>query len=190
MAKKRQKFFWHVSPNMWRAGQPSLAQGVGNVGSDIVVELISTETLQSSVPENDNFVVERIIGQYMIVGDVTSPVDHFLHSRVYVAETDALSVALRTLSTADDAETSFLWHQVDPFPITYDGDVWGTWQQSGGGNPASTPWKGRQGHIDIKVGRRLEGGEALIWHTQIVLAPPANDDFRLSLWLRALVREG
>ncbi len=188
---KRNKFFWHVPPAAWLVGGPILTTGTANILGDIVVELLSTETVQSARPDIDNFVVERIVGQYMITGDEAAAANHFLHSRVYVAEIDATTISLRNLNTADDAETSFLWHQVDPWPNAADGDIFGTWVgDHGAGQPRATPSNGRLGNVDIRVGRCLEGGEVLIWHTQIDAAPAANDTHFLKLWLRLLVREG
>lgn len=189
MGKRKREYFWHVPPGTWYTGSPVVLAGNGNVVGDIVVPLVDSETTIAIRPQINNYVVERIVGQYMFTADESAPTDRFIHSRVYVADADATSVALRTLDTVDDAETSFLWHQVDPWAITYDTDTFGTWQQSGGGNPQSTPWQGRQGHIDIRVGRRIEGGTSLIWHSQLEPAPPANDTFFLKLWLRFLVRE-
>ncbi len=190
MGRKRQKFFWHVPPDAWHPAEPSAATGNANVLQDIVATLIDTESVQSARPDVDNFVVERIVGQYMLNKDAPSGLDEFWHSRVYVAPTNATAIALRDLRTADEAESSFLWHQLDPMPAVYDGDVWGNWQEAVGPTPAATPTMGRHGHIDIRVGRRLEGGEALIWHTQVHLPPAQNNTHFVKLWLRLLVREG
>ncbi len=188
---KKQKFFWHVPPDTWSAAGPAVGIGVGNVGPDIVSELISTETVQSARPDVDNFVVERIVGQWMLTGTESPTADRFLHHRIYVADHDALAISLRTLSTADDAETSFLYHRVEPWSAAFVGDPWGTWQaRSNGNDPTHQSMMGRHGHLDVRVGRRLEGGQALVWHTQIVNSPPADNVFRFRAWFRLLVRQG
>ncbi len=189
MAKS--KLFWHVpGPSCWFTGAPVALGGNSNVLGDIVVTLISAEGGEGNRPELDNFVVERIVGQYQVSGDETAAANHFLHHRVYVADADAAAIALRNLTQADDAETSFLWHQVDPWSNSVDGDIFGTWVTDHGvGQPSATPWMGRYGNVDIKVGRKISGGRDLIWHTQIIAAPAANNTIYLKLWLRMLVRE-
>ncbi len=151
--------------------------------------LIDTETAQSAHPEIDGFVCERIVGQMQTVVDQAIPRDHFLHHRVYVAPTNSAATALRSLNSADEAESSFLWHQVEPCSAALNGFVYGTWSGETSSRPGGRQFMGRFGHIDIRVGRRLEGGEALIWHTQIVNPPAADNTFGLKLWLRLLVRE-
>ncbi len=191
MGRKGKSYFWHVPPATWYAGSPLALGGNSNTGQDIVATLVDTETAQTARPDIDNFVVERIVGQYMLTKDAPSGeiADEFWHHRVYVAPTNATAIALRSLNTADEAESSFLWHQVDPMPVEYDGDIWGNWQQGSAPRPGATPLMGRFGHVDIRVGRRLEGGEALIWHTQIVPTPASNFFYYVKLWLRLLVRE-
>ncbi len=187
---RNSKMFWHVPSACWYNSSPVALGGIANVGADIVTTLVNTESGEGDVPVNDNFVIERIVGQYMLTGDEVVPTNHFLHSRVYVSDSDSTAIALRSLNTADDAETSFLWHQVDPWHSSWNGDAIGAWQSDGvAGSPFATPWKGRLGHVDIKVGRRIEAGSSLIWHTQIQASPGANDVFYLKLWLRMLCRE-
>jgi hypothetical protein len=151
--------------------------------------LISSEGGQGNRPELDNFVVERIIGQYMMSGDESVAASHFVHHRVYVADADSTGISLRNLAVGDDAETSFLWHRVEPWAIEYNGDLWGNWEKGGAATPPATAWQGRHGNVDIRVGRRISGGSDLIWHTQLVPAPAANLTMYLKLWLRMLVRE-
>ncbi len=190
MARRSKKYFWHVPPDAWYSGVPDAVGGEPNTLQDIVVHLVDTETVQSARPDIDNFVVERIVGQYQLSKNETTSSDDYWHSRIYVAQTNATATALRSLNSADDAETSFLWHQVDGMEVEADGDVWGSWQaRLTGARPVPTPFMGRNGHLDIRVGRRLEGGEALIWHTQIVAAPTENNVCFVKLWIRLLVRE-
>ncbi len=181
--------FWHVPTNAWFDGGPAAGGGVGNVGADIVIPLVASGDDVGERPVNDNFVIERIVGQYQVTGDESVPVDKYVHSRVYVAESDAASLSLRNLTTADDAETSFLWHQVGPWDTVNDGVRWGDWLGVAAGTPPATPWAGRLGHVDIRVGRRIEGGETLIWHTQFDPTPAIVDTMFLKLWLRMLCRE-
>lgn len=189
---KSSRFFWHSGTLIWHQLGPSASVGNPNVGGDIIVTLVNTESVGAAgdTPVLDQFVVERIVGQYHVTSNESVGVDRYAHHRVYVADTDEMSVALRDLTTADDAETSFLWHQVDPHPKELMGDVWGAWQHPVSGvRPAATPWMGRHGHVDIKVGRRIDQGTSLIWHTQLEAAPAADNEHFLKLWLRMLVRE-
>lgn len=188
-SKKRQ-YYWHVPPNCWYASVPNASGGNQNVGPDIVVPLIDAETTISAKPEMDEFVVERIVGQYVAVTDAAIPVDNWLHHRIYLSQADNTSFALRSLNTEDDAESSFLWHHVEGQSNIFNNDKFGTWQSAGSGVPAATPWMTRHGHIDVRVGRRVRQGEALLWHTQIVPAPAADNEVSLQMWLRCLVREG
>ncbi len=190
MAKKRQKFFWHVPPNGWFSGSPGAPDDNTNVGGDIVVPLVDTETVLSARPDMDNFVVERVVGQFQMHIDEDPAVKHYVHHRVYVAQGDATSVAIRDLKQEDDAETSFLFHRVQPWHQNWDADDFGDWQDGAAGVPAHQGWMGRHGNFDIKVGRRLEGGDVLIWHVELVPAPIANDEAALRLWVRILVRQG
>lgn len=190
MARKR-KYFWHVPASCWFNQGPSGATGEANVGGDIVVSLLDAIGDTAARPQVDNWTIERIVGQYQFAGISGIGVNRFLHSRVYVAESDSGAISLRNLNLAEDAETSFLFHRVDLFHNSWDGDAAGNWQGTAlGGSPAATAWKARHGDIDIRVGRRLEGGESLIWHTQMVPAPAADDELFLKLWLRMLVSEG
>ncbi len=161
------------------------------MGADQIVTLVNTESVgaQADVSVLDQFVVERIVGQYLMTTIESVAVNRYGHHRVYVADTDATSVAIRDLIIADDAETSFLWHQVDPMSNALQNDIFGTWNHHGAGQPEATPWMGRLGNIDIKVGRRIDQGSSLIWHTQFEPAPPADNTWFLKLWLRMLVRE-
>ncbi len=186
----KKSFFWHVPPGGWYESGPSPTGGVLNVGNDIVVPLIDVETVIAAKPELDSFVVERIIGQYHFTGSEAPLVNRYLHHRVYKADADATSFTIRNLQTEDDAESSFLWHQVDPFSTDADGRAYGQWGMTAAGNPDMETFMGRRGHLDIRVGRRVDQGEALIWHTRIFPAPAANDVYALKLWIRLLVREG
>ena len=192
MGKRGQRFFWHVPLGGWFPGSPGAPGINNNVGGDIISVLVDTEAVQSDRPDIDDFVIERVIGQYMLTGSEVVAVDHFVHHRVYVADSDSSSVAVRSLNTADDAETSFLWHRVEAWHENQNADVFGIpWTVAHAAFAATpTPWMGRHGHFDIKVGRRIGGGQSLIWHTELLAAPLGNDTFNLKLWCRVLLREG
>ncbi len=192
MAKKR--FFWHVPPSAWANIDPTV-NGVASVGGNVVMLLVDAESgVTSAHPEIDNFVVERIVGQYMFKMHAITPPPQGagVVSRVYVADADQAAVTIRDLNTADDAETSFLWNQVDALDPELNNEVFGSWTfLSTALQPQvrPTPTMGRYGHVDIRVGRRLEGGDALLWHSQFL--PAALDgSYSVKLWLRLLVREG
>ena len=191
MGKSRgNQYFWHVPPGGWYEGSPVIAAGVGNFGNDIVVPLVDAETAAiSSKPEIDNFIVERVIGQYMISTNESIGTQRFMHHRVYVADADLATIALRVLDTASEAETSFLWHKVEYASELLAAAPGGTWQNNG---PVDSEQGAvdRRGSFDIRVGRRVEQGTALLWHTQLEPAPVADDLVFLKLWVRLLVREG
>ncbi len=194
---KRRNTFWHVP--VWSGGQDnepaSGLNGTGNEGPDIVNVLVDTnQSLFSLQPERDEFVVKRIIGQYRVSGTETAGAkNRFMAHRVYPVTSDASSVALRDLYSRDDADSDFLWHQVDPWAAQYDADAWGQWQNAEqSGVPAGRQYMGRFGHFDIGVNRRISEGESLIWHTQFSKqggGTPADDVYFLQLWIRLLVSE-
>ncbi len=191
---RKQRFYWFVPK--W--GEPlatkTPTQGETNVGNDIVVALIDTDFAAPGDPRQDNFVVERIIGQYCLSEGASGVQAHrMVHHRVYVADSDSTSIALRDLYTADDADSSFLWHKTEGFGAGWHGDAFGNWQTSDTIQPAPTQSMGRQGHIDIKVGRRVEEGQTLLWHTQLEatgVGPLVDGSWGLMLWVRLLMREG
>lgn len=187
------KFYWYVPEWGDDVATFSVPAGVLNVGSDIIVRLIDTDFASPDDPRQDNFVVERIIGQYMLTAGATAAAgDRICHTRVYVADGDQTSVAARDLYLQDDADSSFLWHRVHAFADLWRGDQWGDWQNGSAGNPITSFSNGRSGAFDIKVGRRVEEGQALLWHTQVDVTgnPPADDTFGVLLWVRVLLREG
>ncbi len=186
------KFYWHVPEWGGDDPTPSATAGVPNVDNDIVVELVNTDFAAPGDPRQDNFVVERVIGQYMLRADASaSSVNRFVHNRVYVADGDQNAVSLRDLFSQDDADSSFLWHQVIPWEGGNNNEPWGSWVNGVAGAPQVPFESGRLGNIDIRVGRRIEEGQSLIWHTQLFNGAilPSNDFF-LHLWCRVLMREG
>lgn len=184
---------WHVADQMWHNGPPG-GLHVLNTDVDLFIVLCQGDVggVASTVPDaSDEWVVERIVGQYHFTATQPVPQTYFMHHRVYPTISDATSVALRDLSTADEAESDFCWHQVDPWPTQFEGDVWGDWQGETGYPVGNGEFMGRSGHVDIKVSRRIRQGEALIWHTQFVGAvAPADNEFNGIFWLRALLRQG
>ncbi len=182
---------WHVPAECWHSGPPG-GVGILNIGADIATTLISTDSAANlDVPDNaDEYVCERVVGQWMLHGNQASPSHAYVHNRIYPTTSDATTIVLRSLETADDAESDFLWHQVNAWTTTYDTDVWGNWQESGAGNPSGIGFMGRFGHVDVRVNRRIRQGFSLIWHSQIQSAvAPLNGEFNLYLWLRMLLRE-
>lgn len=182
--------FWHVPFNAWHQGAMFLGAGVQNIGRDCIVPLISTNpTGNSPVPDDvSNYVVKRIVGQWMLQGAQAVAENHVIHNRIYPVTSDNVSISLRTLDDDDDAESDFLWHQVSPWPQEYSGDLWGSWQAGSPTLPHGPFSEGRHGNVDVKVNRKIRDGQDLIWHTQISgVNPPVNDEFDLFLWLRCLL---
>jgi len=190
VADRKKSYFWHVPPGGWGAISPA-TPGVSSIGGDVVIVLVDGESGPISAhPEIDNFVVERIVGQYMIMMHALSPppLGAGVHSRVYVADADVGSVGVRDLESADDAETSFLWHQVDAVDGDANNEPFGNWATLARPATDGVGFMGRHGHLDIRVGRRVEGGQALLWHSQF--NPTAVDTaYSVKLWVRLLVRE-
>ncbi len=183
---------WHVPGECWHSGTPG-AIGVQNIAEDIATVLIGTDSAGASdVPDAaDEYVVERVIGQWMLHGNQATPANMFLHNRIYPTISDQGAIVLRDLVTPDDAESDFLWHQVSPWASAYDTDSWGNWQVPGAGSPSAIGFMGRFGHIDVRVNRRIKQGFSLIWHTQLKgVVDPLDNEFNLYLWLRMLLREG
>jgi len=191
MAKS--KFHWFVPEWGHEFATITPVSGLNNVGSDIVARLVDTDFQAPGDPRQDNFVVERIIGQYKLSAAATAPnFDRMIHHRVYVADSDQATVALRDLYTQDDADSSFLWTHIEGWASNFNGTNWGSWQVGSTAAPAPTFQMGRKGHFDIRVGRRIEEGQSLLWHTQL---EPANepalvdDTWGLLLYARILLRE-
>jgi len=85
-----------------------------------------------------------------------------------------------------------LYIQVTPWGFEWNNDDWGNW--SAPGLVTDRPGAFRNGgptFRDIKVGRRIAEGEALIYHIQIQGAiVPDDTTFHMNSWLRVLIREG
>ncbi len=182
---------WHVP--VWHGTQPAAGGGKNNVGRDIIVPLVDTNPpgVANPIPELENWLVKRVIGQFMLQGTQAVSEHGFLHHRIYPVSSDNLGITIRDLGNADDAESDFLWHMVEPWSTVYNADVWGNWQAQNSGNPTATWQAGRYGHFDVGVNRRITEGNTLIWHTQInTTNAPVDDEFDLFMWCRVLVQEG
>lgn len=189
--------FWHVPA--WYSGSPSSIAGHPNVGRDIVIELLETETAGDSIAP-DSYWVERIVGQYQVTGfkAVGSINDAYLHHRVYKCMSGDNYLFLRDLATEDDADTSWMMHKVEIFDDSLQGSNVGSWSGPGGANANGlvhqtlTPPISRAGGFDIKVGRKVNEGESLVWQTQIqdiTGGAPADDTYFLKMWVRVLLRK-
>ncbi len=184
MARKSH-FFWWVPENGW-------GEGAANVGSDTVISLVDTEPGSGSTPQQDNFVVERIIGQWQVVS-LTGLADQVVyHQRVYPTIASGAGVALRDLEVRDEADSDMLWHQVNMWGSNNGESSLGSWAgHSSQFHPVAPFMQGRYGHFDIKVARRVNEGESLIWHLQSTQGvPPGDGTVSLFLWCRVLLREG
>ncbi len=182
---------WHVPADCWL---PSIPGGLanGNIGVDIAVTLISTDSaVNLDVPDSaSEYVVERVIGQWYLHGNQASPGNYWVHNRIYPTVSDADSIVIRDLTSADDAESDFLWHQISGWSAAFDTDIAGNWQNGGDTHFKNADFMGRMGHIDVRVNRKIKQGFSLIWHTQLKgAADPLDGEFNLHLWLRMLLRE-
>lgn len=192
--RTRKQYWWHVAGGGgWYQLSPG-GFGITNVGRDIVLVLVDSEEPTGDepvVPENDNFVIERVIGQWQLTGNEAVGLNYFIHERVYVTEVGPGSVSLRDLSSAREADTSFLYHNITSWDASYNGDTWGNWNSSG--LVTDQPAQYRTGgpyFRDIKVGRRVNEGEALIYHLQIEGAGiPVDATFGGQFWMRTLLRK-
>jgi len=178
-------FFWWVPEFGWGGA-------VVNVGNDTVISLVDTEPGSGSTPQQDNFVVERIIGQWWINSPTGIGAGVRYHQRVYPTIAGGAGIAIRDLTNREEADSDMLWHQVNIWGANNDG-AGGTWNAAdGGANTVQPPFmQGRFGHFDIKVARRINEGESLIWHLQDeTVIPPGDGTVSLKLWCRVLLREG
>ncbi len=185
----RKSFFWWVPEDTW-----SDPGGVVNVGSDTVALLVDTAPGSGSTPQQDNFVVERIIGQWHIESPTGLSDNVFYHMRVYPTITGDAGISLRDLTNRAEADSDMLWHHTGLWTAEQGTSVGGSWVSGGAGtgfNVQSAFQNGRHGHLDIKVARRVNEGEALIMHLQSTQGvPPGDGTVQLRMWVRILLREG
>lgn len=197
MAKRKPNFFWHVSDQAWTqadAGGP----GIPNVLRDIVLILVeSMEPLADEpvVPSNDEFVVERVIGQWKMNGlETAGATTRMFMERCYVTTGNAESVALRNLWTDDEADTSFLFTKTNVWVASHDGDALGNWTGQGLNNHVNDLHASPVGlfYRDIRVGRRIKEGEMLVYHWQFndSVTIPSSGSYWVQPWIRTLVRQG
>jgi len=196
MAHRKKNFFWHVAPLGWFEGGPNSSANILNQQRDMVLVLVDSEEptgQEPTVPENDAFVIERIIGQWNMTAFPTSPGDEFfIHERVYVVDSEPGAIGIRSLDRVREADTSFLFHQITGWHNNMDNDRWGNWGTGTSSIVGLDAYRmGGPNFRDIKVGRRLNEGQALIYHWQLegTVIPP-DGIFHLKPWFRTLVREG
>lgn len=197
MGRRRSKpVWWHVTSAGWFQFGPA-GVGIGNVGNDIVLVLVDTEENLGNeplVPEYDEFVVERVIGQWHLTGTEAVGADRYVFERVYVVEATAATVATRNLTDWLEADTSFMYTNVTQWTSPMNGKTWGNWAQSRldlASVSTGVQNTGMHGQMfrDIKVGRALREGEALIYHWQLSGGAPVDDAFNVKCWFRTLIRE-
>ncbi len=187
---KRKSYYWHV-PVWADVSSPTQGNGVSNVGDDIFVELLNSDFAPPADPRQDNFVVERIIGQYMLVSSGTAESgSRIVHHRIYVVDGDQNTHQFRDIFSQDDADSSFLWHLVEGVSASSVGGVFGSWRKEGANEPQKPFERGRLGSFDVRVGRRVDEGQSLIWHTQLDnQGELVNGTWDLIMWVRVLMRE-
>jgi len=155
--------------------------------------------------------VTRVVGQYRLrtnggAGWNGTPTDQFpctFHHRVYPVSGDGTNFFLRRLYNDEDADSDWMWHQVDEFDwegaaqndstIQPGRQGWLSKAENGSTSMVRPFQTGRFGHFDIKVDRRIDEGEGLVWRTEIdnqtapQLLPHAGATeirWYLDLWIR------
>ncbi len=179
----RGHLFWHV-PH-WFEGAPAAGAGIQNVGDSMLAALVDEHDITHL--GQDNFVVVRVIGQYQYNMTAAVALDTYIHSRVYVTTADSTTVALRDLDARDDADSSFLWHNIELYRTQQNNSPAGSWLNSSSAS-VNQPSQTRNGSFDITVNRRVEEGTAMVFHGQTSPGFPDNE-FALKLWVRLLMRE-
>ncbi len=124
MARKH-SFFWHVpGVDSWYSSSPGGGGVIINQGKDIILVLVDSEEPAASepvVPSDDEFVVERVIGQWNLEGTQATSRNYYVHERCYVVQATQAQVAVRDIAAADEADTSFMYHQVTAWSALYNG---------------------------------------------------------------------
>lgn len=183
---------------------------VGLVGANsATIELLSPEGDITDRLEEKAFRVTRIVGQYQIrfdqvTGGTTDDLI-YIHNRIYTVSGDGTNYFTRDLTAIVDADADMLWNQIDSkYYLEANlaaGDSAGTWGTTGPNSTLSQttirPFQnGRMGHVDVKVDRRIEEGEGLLWKTQVEMLDAAGNataftagNMFVYLWLRLLVKE-
>lgn len=185
--------FWHVPS--WTEQTPSASgQWSFDTSGNMVIPLLETETASESIAP-DNYWVERIVGQYVVKAnkDTGAFLPFYMHSRVYVMPADQLGVDTRDLGQKDDADTSFMMHKVELIDDSINGAYAGNWGQGALDTMTLTPPISRLGGFDIRVGRKVEAGTALIWHSFMQGAewPDGIGQFSvgIDMWVRVLLKQ-
>lgn len=193
---------------------PFWQQVVNPLGADLAltdsqsIQLITPEGLFADTISETDVRVTRIIGQYRVWFNGVEFPDAlarslYIHNRVYVVSGDGTNIFNRDLTNIIDADADMLWNQIDFMARSQlsstDQANMGTW---GGAGPGSTDtyanvkpfMMGRMGHFDIKVDRRIEEGESLVWKTQLepgnnaLASGPNMGRMYIDMWVRCLVK--
>jgi len=181
---------------MWADGYPEGAH-VGNIGNDLVLPLVVTEEAvanEPDVPNLDEFVIERVIGQFMLRSFLTGGANTLVHERLYVTPTfDGSTIALRDLESSTEADTSFMYHNVWLYHASHFQDAVSHWgdRSNTGTLPQNVAMHGPC-FRDIKVGRRVKEGECLCLHWQFAASGGGvyeDDIWQCYPWFRVLLRK-
>lgn len=179
------------------------------------VGLLSPEASITDPLEEKAYRVTRIVGQYQVRWNGVSieaqgPNDAvYLTHRIYPVSSDGTNIFTRDLQNIIDADTDWMWNHISALSLNeYSASTTGALGSWGTLGPNSTstvqsinPFQyGRNGHIDVKVDRRIDEGEELVWKLQLnnyrlngasIWQEQAftSGDFTLGLWIRMLVKE-
>lgn len=176
---------WYVPPQMWGNGATTVLNGgVGcDANGNVIIPIVDATLVQL-----EPLVVERMLFQYNIWVQDTGLASALAFSRIYLSETDISAGAydLANLNEDDEAERAFMWQGID---IISNAGTSTWWQGAAvlGGQLDSAP---RIHQYDVRVKRKVEGTQSLIWHTQLPFGVVGANAFKVQVWMRALVREG
>lgn len=204
------RYRW-FTPFWGYAGGVSLA-----ASNSLTIGLLGPEDDLTDPLEEKAYRVTRIVGQWQIrftqivlEGGQSQADAYYLTNRVYPVSSDGGTVYSRDLQNITDADTDWMWNQID---------AWGTDELAGAGGRSLGNWgipgpgstsgshrvqpfmSGRNGHFDIKVDRRIDEGEELVWKAQLNVYRLngasiwqeqnfTSGDFTIGLWMRMLVKE-
>lgn len=146
---------------------------IGFNNSQVIYELISDQQLEVY---EDDCIVERVVGQYLIANVNTSD-SLLMHIRLCVRPEGTSGPFAATIRLFEMADEQFMWHKTILIP------------------PASTnlfpgahpEWS----HLDCRVNRKLEGRDrlCLIFEPDnAVLNPATAANFQIAHWMRVLVK--
>lgn len=151
--------------------------------------------------------IERVVGQArlrFVFADLAGGVSGVdFHHRIYPVSTDDLDVFDRDIQSQGEADSDFMWHKVeyaDLNTIENGASAFGGDWLLFNGTHAQKPFAdGRNGYFDVKVGRYLREGEALVYKVKGATIPnggswtaqwdSGGSSFcALDLWVRVLLR--